>query len=186
MSDRDLHVSVRIKRGDLLHAMQEAELSVMDLHRESGVSIKSIYDLLNFKVTPKNKLGAWRKTVIAISRALSYEPSQLFPEHLDIEVVTNRIESYVEATQFAMEGAEGPAELTARREAYDSLESVMERCLNEREKTVLNRRFFAGATLEEVGHEFRVNTERIRQIEAKALRKLRHPRHSLLPCWEME
>ena len=54
--------------------------------------------------------------------------------------------------------------------------------LNDREKRVLSLRFGLGdgraRTLEEVGKEFNVTRERIRQIEAKALRKLRHPSRS--------
>ena len=54
--------------------------------------------------------------------------------------------------------------------------------LNEREREVLEMRFGLGngqeATLEEVGKHFGVTRERIRQIEAKALRKLRHPSRS--------
>jgi RNA polymerase primary sigma factor len=57
--------------------------------------------------------------------------------------------------------------------------------LNERERRVLQLRFGLEDghcwTLEEVGREFNVTRERIRQIEAKALRKLRHPnRNSVL------
>jgi RNA polymerase primary sigma factor len=51
--------------------------------------------------------------------------------------------------------------------------------LSERERKVLEMRFGLldgqGRTLEEVGQAFGVTRERIRQIEAKALRKLRHP-----------
>ena len=51
--------------------------------------------------------------------------------------------------------------------------------LTPREERVLRKRFGIGLptdyTLEEIGEEFRVTTERIRQIEAKALRKLKHP-----------
>lgn len=51
--------------------------------------------------------------------------------------------------------------------------------LNEREKQVLELRFGLGdgysRTLEEVGKQFKVTREHIRQIEAKALRKMRHP-----------
>ena len=51
--------------------------------------------------------------------------------------------------------------------------------LTERERQVLELRFGIGdgnaRTLEEVGQQFRVTRERIRQIEAKALRKMRHP-----------
>ena len=54
--------------------------------------------------------------------------------------------------------------------------------LTEREQKVLTLRFGLedgrARTLEEVGREFNVTRERIRQIEAKALRKLRHPSRS--------
>jgi RNA polymerase primary sigma factor len=54
--------------------------------------------------------------------------------------------------------------------------------LNEREAAVLKMRFGIGSgnehTLEEVGQKFKVTRERIRQIEAKAIRKLRRPRRS--------
>ena len=54
--------------------------------------------------------------------------------------------------------------------------------LSEREARVLELRFGLGDgishTLEQVGREFGVTRERIRQIEAVALRKLRHPSHS--------
>ena len=54
--------------------------------------------------------------------------------------------------------------------------------LTEREEKVLRMRFGIGEesdhTLEEVGQDFNVTRERIRQIEAKALRKLRHPSRS--------
>ncbi len=54
--------------------------------------------------------------------------------------------------------------------------------LTQREQEVLRLRFGLddgrSRTLEEVGREFKVTRERIRQIEAKALRKLRHPSRS--------
>jgi RNA polymerase primary sigma factor len=55
-------------------------------------------------------------------------------------------------------------------------------CLTPREEHIVRMRFGIGLTadhtLEEVGKRFKVTRERIRQIEAKALRKLKHPRHS--------
>ena len=54
--------------------------------------------------------------------------------------------------------------------------------LTERERRVLELRYGLNdgraRTLEEVATEFRVTRERIRQIEAKAFRRLRHPSHS--------
>jgi len=54
-------------------------------------------------------------------------------------------------------------------------------CLTPREERILRMRFGIGMnshTLEEVGNQFSVTRERIRQIEAKTLRKLKHPHHS--------
>jgi RNA polymerase primary sigma factor len=55
-------------------------------------------------------------------------------------------------------------------------------CLTPREERILRMRFGIGMdsdhTLAEVGKQFSVTRERIRQIEAKALRKLKHPHHS--------
>ncbi len=74
--------------------------------------------------------------------------------------------------------ARDPMELTAMNLLRDKLKDVLD-TLNPREREVLEQRFGlvdgAGRTLEEVGRQFSVTRERIRQIEAKALRKLRHP-----------
>jgi RNA polymerase primary sigma factor len=60
----------------------------------------------------------------------------------------------------------------------DKIKDVLD-TLSERERQVLEQRFGLvdgySRTLEEVGKQFQVTRERIRQIEAKALRKMRHP-----------
>jgi len=85
--------------------------------------------------------------------------------------------------------AVAPAEAASSILLKEKMEDVMEN-LTEREKKVLKLRFGLAdgrpRTLEEVGQEFGVTRERIRQIEAKALRKLRHPARSkwLKDYWE--
>ena len=73
---------------------------------------------------------------------------------------------------------ESPIDITSYALLKDRLGDVLS-SLNERERRVLELRFGLGdgyaRTLEEVGKQFRVTRERIRQIEAKALRKMRHP-----------
>lgn len=79
------------------------------------------------------------------------------------------------------EDAPAPAEAAAYSLLKEQIEDVLN-TLNEREQKVLKLRFGLddgrARTLEEVGKEFDVTRERIRQIEAKALRKLRHPSRS--------
>jgi len=74
--------------------------------------------------------------------------------------------------------AESPTEKTSFSLLKDKLNNILT-SLTGREQKVLELRFGLGdgssRTLEEVGREFQVTRERIRQIEAKALRKMRHP-----------
>ena len=74
-----------------------------------------------------------------------------------------------------------PAEAASHQLLKEQVEAVLD-SLSGRERRVLQLRFGLedgrARTLEEVGKEFNVTRERIRQIEAKALRKLRHPSRS--------
>ncbi len=74
--------------------------------------------------------------------------------------------------------AENPADMAAIVLLKDKIKDVLD-SLTERERQVLEQRFGLvdgySRTLEEVGKQFKVTRERIRQIEAKALRKMRHP-----------
>jgi len=75
----------------------------------------------------------------------------------------------------------GPADSASRRLLKEQMETILGD-LSERERKVLIMRFGledgVTRTLEDVGREFNVTRERVRQIEAKALRKLRHPLRS--------
>ena len=77
--------------------------------------------------------------------------------------------------------ADAPAEIAARRMLNEAVLAALEE-LNEREQQVVRLRFGLedgqSRTLEEVGREFGVTRERIRQIESKTLAKLRHPHRS--------
>jgi RNA polymerase primary sigma factor len=72
----------------------------------------------------------------------------------------------------------GPVDAASKQLLKEQLQEILT-SLSDRERKVLEMRFGLadgqGRTLEEVGSEFGVTRERIRQIEAKALRKLRHP-----------
>jgi RNA polymerase primary sigma factor len=77
--------------------------------------------------------------------------------------------------------AESPPDAASRSLMKEQIDAALS-CLTTREKRILQLRFGLNdgksLTLEEVGKEFNLTRERIRQIEAKALRKLRHPSRS--------
>ena len=76
---------------------------------------------------------------------------------------------------------ENPVDYTTRVVLREQLDEVLD-TLTDREENVLRLRFGLDdgkmRTLEDVGKQFKVTRERIRQIEAKAIKKLRHPRRS--------
>jgi RNA polymerase primary sigma factor len=76
------------------------------------------------------------------------------------------------------QAAEDPSDVTAVSLLKEKIRDVLD-SLTDRERQVLEQRFGLvdgySRTLEEVGRQFKVTRERIRQIEAKALRKMRHP-----------
>ena len=79
------------------------------------------------------------------------------------------------------ESVPGPVDAASLQLLREQMKEVLDG-LSDRERSVIERRFGLrdgqARTLEEVGQEFGVTRERIRQIEAKALRKLRHPQRS--------
>ena len=109
------------------------------------------------------------------------EIQRIAPEPLSLETPIGEEEDshladFVE-DQEAMSPSEAAAHTLLRREIEDALDK-----LTPREREVIRMRFGlddgSPRTLEEVGRSFKVTRERIRQIEAKALKKLKHPTKS--------
>jgi len=106
---------------------------------------------------------------------------KLSQEPMSLEMPIGQEENSSLADFIEDESVLGPADQASRELLREQMRDVLE-ALNERERQVLEMRFGLldgqPRTLEEVGQAFNVTRERIRQIEAKALRKLRHPLRS--------
>jgi RNA polymerase primary sigma factor len=99
-------------------------------------------------------------------------------EPMSLEMPVGAEESSLLGDFIEDETVEGPVDAASNQLLKEQVQSILD-SLSKREREVLEMRFGLkdgqGHTLEEVGQAFGVTRERIRQIEAKALRKLRHP-----------
>ena len=118
---------------------------------------------------------------MGISVARVHEIMKIAQEPVSLETPIGEEEDSHLGDFIEDEAAPAPAEAASFMLLREQLEEVLE-TLTDREKNVLRLRFGLedgrSRTLEEVGQSFGMTRERIRQIEAKALRKLRHPSRS--------
>ena len=118
---------------------------------------------------------------MGISVARVHEIMKIAQEPVSLETPIGEEEDSHLGDFIEDEAAPAPAEAASFMLLREQLEEVLE-TLTDLEKNVLRLRFGLedgrSRTLEEVGQSFGVTRERIRQIEAKALRKLRHPSRS--------
>lgn len=190
----DYRLDLKIKNGRLWRAMQEFGYeTVADLSRATGICQTLLGKYLNLKQTPYGKNGRPKKTADQLSEHFAMPISDLFPdEFLYRPVEKNTFTSLVSHEQvMRLTGSSSsyqPDEIIEQETDRHNLAMVIE-SLTEREQMVIRRRFglngSGGQTLREIADDFGVTHERIRQIEAKAIRKLRNPSRSELirPTW---
>lgn len=144
----------------------------MDLLNDSDIhSIKTALD----EKTPVDPAleRRWRRAATKVRRIM-----RIAQEPMSLETPIGTEENSYLGDFIEDETVLGPVDAASKQLLKEQLNEILT-SLSERERRVLEMRFGLtdgqGRTLEEVGSEFGVTRERIRQIEAKALRKLRHP-----------
>jgi RNA polymerase primary sigma factor len=115
----------------------------------------------------------WRRAASKVRRIM-----RIAQEPMSLETPIGSEENSYLGDFIEDESVMGPVDAASKQLLKEQLHEILD-SLSDRERKVLEMRFGLadgqGRTLEEVGSEFGVTRERIRQIEAKALRKLRHP-----------
>jgi len=185
---RDLLVQSRFRNAILWDLL--AGRSVSEISELCGVDQSSFGRLLNLRQSPVVKNGTYGQAAQKIAEYFRMLPEDLFPPSLYALTLPKVVERAYssEAVMLSLESREVKQltagsldEHIAHNELRSRLESVLQ-TLTPREEAVLKKRFgFEDghvATLEDVGKEFAVSRNRIRQIEGTALRKLRHPMRS--------
>ena len=168
---------------------QALSRAIADQSRTIRIPVHMTENINKFKKTERELLSQLNREpkIKEIADAMGISEKQakeiqsyiVEPTSLDIQVGDDddtTIGSFIEDTHFV-----NPESAYIKESNGDVVNAVLD-TLSDREANILRLRFGIGGkkamTLEEVGKEFNVTRERIRQIEAKALRKLRHPSRS--------
>lgn len=176
---KDYRVTLKVRNANLLRAIESVgETPGAIFAEKAGIPYGRLNDLIGCKISPLKSDGEYRSGVISLCEYLNKMPSELFsPEQLE-PLETNRaeIELTVEQCLSIPRNIDPLQEIENTGAIYAALEN-----LTKRERTVIEMRFGLDGpeqTYDEIGKEFDVTRERIRQIEDKALRKLRHPNNT--------
>lgn len=165
---------------------QALSRAIADQSRTIRIPVHMTENINKFKKTERELLSKLNREpkIKEIADAMGISEKQakeiqsyiVEPTSLDIQVGDDddtTIGSFIEDTHFV-----NPESAYIKESNGDVVNAVLD-TLSDREANILRLRFGIGGkkamTLEEVGKEYGLTRERIRQIEAKALRKLRHP-----------
>jgi hypothetical protein len=199
---KDFEVTIKLRNNQLKARRNELGLGIKELCKVAHISPDAYMGLESLKLSPiydhehvsgKTRSpvktgwqkGDWRPTALKLAEFFGCPPEELFPDAI-MRVRKSQIVAEFNIEQLPAAAIDqipqllpSPEDAVAASEARAAIKSAIE-TLPPREQIVLTQRFgFDGRgerTLDEVCHSLGVTRERARQIEAKALKKLRYPR----------
>ena len=190
MSDpKDYRIEIKVKNNRLLTKMEAAGYpSVAKLAEAIGVGRGIIDRIVKMKSAALDDEGYYRPEALRVADFLNCTPYDIYPpaqmrgtmkeNTAQITANANEVDSLTSSLRTL---AFSPERKMILDEAKRALKNVL-MTLTPREQRILDLRFGLTygeeKTLDEVGAMFGVHRERIRQIESKALRKMRHPSKS--------
>ena len=186
---KDYLIEIRVKNNHLLKKIKEhGYKSVAEFARAVGVHQTALAKYVTLKQPAIDRNGRWRKSVEKMAEALNCAPADLFPlQHIEkaLKRSSTSFEAGIEEVAVFLTGGEDTARTALEHVTREeSMREVLEsfEFLTPKEQHILRMRFGIDnpeeSTLQEVADIYGVNRERIRQIEAVALRKLKHPKAS--------
>jgi RNA polymerase primary sigma factor len=202
---KDLRIEFKVKNAILYRALQsfaqvhelggwgEKQLNFAEISRYTGTAYNDLIGYLTLRLNPWGIVGArskerkyrLRKQALVLQSSLDLPAEEIFPFDLyqanipkdyAVEVDSFQMISLAEARRMKSLPPPEAYEMDDPKDfgmLYDALQS-----LTTREEEIIKMRYGLGEsekTLEEVAEKFGCGKERIRQIEKKALKKLRHP-----------
>lgn len=182
--DADLRLELRFKNARLWHAIYDRWGSVAAFCKATNnVYCQHVVGgLISLKGNPIHKrYGKPTEAALWLSNILNIPFGELFPPYLyEDRVPSLRVVELCGEDVLSLQEAENQGLLPASiqdHDYYDLKEKIKNvlHTLSAREEQVIHLRFMEGMTLQDIGKEMNLTKERVRQIEVKALRKLRHP-----------
>ena len=168
-------IHAKVKNNLLLSRILDRAENVNKFCAEENLCPSAVGELINMK-TPALKARGWILLAQRLSDIFECDPEDLFTEEQRVAKLRSNSAFVEMSRQQVMEIAD-PLKML---EASDLVEKILSHpTLRHKEKKVLRLRYVNDMTLTEVAESFDVSIERVRQIEAKALRRLRDPHVSV-------
>ena len=199
---KDIRIEIKPRNNLILTRMEEKGIrSIAHLCREAGLersAEQAVNKIVNLRSSPlrkvkgKKRLMEWRECVLEVARALEATPEELFPESIRGVKIMRDMKVFAEVSVQDLQrlGGNTPKQLMVDTDPekglllqeFDEALGTALQTLTPREEKILKVRFGLEdgqeRTADEVAQMFAVPRSRIHQIEAKALRKMRHPSRS--------
>lgn len=188
----DYRVTVKVQNNNIIKRILDAGYKTVGefcrLNESMRTSTSTLGEIINMKASPLNQSGNFKNCIKDAALLLECSAEDFFTEQqINTALETNKRVLEVEEAELkfmlenkrVMKSLEQSVYETERTKAVNQALQT----LTPREAKVIEMRMGVGKshrehTLEEIANVFEVTRERIRRIEATALRKLRHPRRS--------
>jgi RNA polymerase sigma factor (sigma-70 family) len=178
----EYRVKVSVSNNLLIRAIEDAGYKTQsEFARAIGCNVHTINCLCGLRISPMTQEGEFTKAANQVMEALGACPTDLWTEE-QLTMNLKRSSSWSvmgrEELHTLMNGEQKSLlDLVAGQELKKAMDEVR-KTLTFREQRILGLRFDEDKSLEECGKEMGLSKERIRQMEAKALRKMRHQSRS--------
>ena len=166
----DFNIKISVRNGRLLKAIRARYASVADLARKCHLHQTRVNSLVTMTVKPFNKNG-WTDLALDVAAMVGKEPEDLWPDHLrELKLIKSTAEMEVDLESVKQLIQDGTSEKSL---SQISAISKLSENLTPRERQCMAMRWALGHTLDETARVFGVTRERVRQVEAKAIRKMK-------------
>lgn len=185
----EYRIDLKVRNNLILDRIEKMGYqSVYSFCKIADISYPSLLKYVNMKWSIYDSQGRLKNSVKRICKVLNCIPEEIFSaSQMEASLKTNKRTLKVnEAEAIFLLTQSDNQKLLEDHYADDQMSNAIEKSistLTPREQKVINMRMGLGEytyehTFDEVGKEFNLSRERVRQVEAKALRKMRHPSRS--------